>query len=86
MREVNLLGVTDVIDAGGGFQTYPEDYRIIEELHAEGDLSVRITYNLFTDQCDQLRGGFGGSNMRDASTPKPHAAAAPTNGATYASA
>ena len=26
MREVNRLGVTGVIDAGGGFQNYPEDY------------------------------------------------------------
>lgn len=50
MREVNRLGVTGVIDAGGGFQNYPEDYRIIEELHAEGELSVRIAYNLFTQK------------------------------------
>ena len=33
MREVNRLGVTSVIDAGGGFQNYPDDYKIIEELH-----------------------------------------------------
>src|SRR6266705_4571758 len=33
MRELNRLGVTSVIDAGGGFQNYPEDYQIIEELH-----------------------------------------------------
>ncbi len=26
MREVNRLGVTGVIDAGGGFQNYPDDY------------------------------------------------------------
>ena len=26
MRELNRLGVTGAIDAGGGFQTYPEDY------------------------------------------------------------
>src|ERR1700721_157672 len=44
MREVNRLGVTGVIDAGGGFQNYPEDYRIIEELHAAGELTVRIAY------------------------------------------
>src|ERR1700676_5024375 len=40
MREVNRLGVTGVIDAGGGFQNYPEDYRIIDELHAAGELPV----------------------------------------------
>src|SRR5277367_5527579 len=50
MREVNRLGVTGVIGAGGGFQNYPEDYRIIEELHAAGELTVRIAYNLFTQK------------------------------------
>ena len=32
MRELNRLGVTSVIDAGGGFQNYPDDYKVIEEL------------------------------------------------------
>ncbi|MBB3769891.1 hypothetical protein FHS55_000477 [Angulomicrobium tetraedrale] len=50
MREVNRLGVTGVIDAGGGFQNYPEDYSIVEELHREGHLTVRIAYNLFTQK------------------------------------
>src|ERR1700693_2482020 len=50
MREVNRLGVAGVIDAGGGFQNYPEDYRIIEELHAAGELTVRLAYNLFTQK------------------------------------
>src|SRR5262249_14470438 len=50
MREVNRLGVTGVIDAGGGFQNYPDDYRIIEELHRDGHLTVRIAYNLFTQK------------------------------------
>lgn len=48
MRELNRLGVTSVIDAGGGFQNYPDDYRIIEELAAQKQLTVRIAYNLFT--------------------------------------
>src|SRR5262245_43521197 len=50
MREINRLGVTSVIDAGGGFQNYPEDYRIIEDLHRDGQLTVRIAYNLFTQK------------------------------------
>jgi predicted amidohydrolase YtcJ len=50
MREVNRLGVTGVIDAGGGFQNYPDDYQIIEELHREGQLTVRLAYNLFTQK------------------------------------
>jgi len=50
MRELNRLGLTSVIDAGGGFQNYPDDYKVIEELHAKGQLTVRIAYNLFTQR------------------------------------
>ena len=50
MRELNGLGVTSVIDAGGGYQNYPDDYEIIEKLHQDGDLSLRIAYNLFTQK------------------------------------
>jgi predicted amidohydrolase YtcJ len=50
MRELNRFGITSVIDAGGGFQNYPEDYRIVEQLHKSGELTVRIAYNLFTQK------------------------------------
>lgn len=50
MRELNRLGITSVIDAGGGFQNYPEDYQVIEQLHRDDQLTVRIAYNLFTQQ------------------------------------
>ncbi len=50
MRELNRLGVTSIIDAGGGFQSYPEDYQVIEKLHTDGDLTIRIAYNLFTQK------------------------------------
>ena len=50
MRELNRLGITSVIDAGGGFQNYPEDYQVIEQLHKNGELTVRIAYNLFTQK------------------------------------
>lgn len=50
MRELNSLGVTSVVDAGGGYQNYPDDYAIIEKLHADGELSLRISYNLFTQK------------------------------------
>src|SRR5438094_4655876 len=53
MRELNRLGVTSVIDAGGGFQNYPEDYQVIEELHRRGEMTVRIAYNLFTQRPKQ---------------------------------
>ncbi|MCI0430250.1 MAG: amidohydrolase [Rhodospirillales bacterium] len=58
MREMNRLGVTTVIDAGGGFQNYPEDYEIIEMLHADGELTLRIAYNLFTQKPKQELGDF----------------------------
>jgi predicted amidohydrolase YtcJ len=50
MRELNALGVTSVIDAGGGFQNYPDDYAIIEKLHRDGEMTLRIAYNLFTQK------------------------------------
>jgi hypothetical protein len=48
MRELNRLGLTSAIDAGGGFQNYPDDYRVIEALAGRGELTLRIAYNLFT--------------------------------------
>lgn len=50
MRELNRLGITSIIDAGGGFQNYPEDYEIINHLNNENKLTVRIAYNLFTQR------------------------------------
>jgi hypothetical protein len=50
MTELNRLGVTSFIDAGGGFQSYPEDYRVIERLHRDGLLTTRIAYNLFAQR------------------------------------
>ena len=50
MRELNRFGITSVIDAGGGFQNYPDDYGVINELHRRGELTVRFAYNLFTQK------------------------------------
>jgi predicted amidohydrolase YtcJ len=50
MRDLNRLGVTGAIDAGGGFQNYPEDYAVIEKLAADGQLTIRLAYNLFTQK------------------------------------
>lgn len=58
MRELNRLGITSVIDAGGGFQNYPEDYEIIQKLHADDELTVRIAYNLFTQKKGQELADF----------------------------
>src|SRR6202045_4551403 len=50
MRELNRLGVTGAIDAGGGFQNYPEDYAVVQKLADAGQLTVRLAYNLFTQK------------------------------------
>ncbi|KAE9654969.1 amidohydrolase [Pseudomonas sp. PB105] len=50
MRELNRLGLTSAIDAGGGFQNYPDDYAVIEQLAKDEQLTVRIAYNLFTQK------------------------------------
>ncbi|AVG16223.1 amidohydrolase [Chromobacterium vaccinii] len=50
MRELNRLGVTGVIDAGGGFQNYPDDYAVIQQLADAGQMTVRLAYNLFTQK------------------------------------
>ena len=48
MRELNRLGVTSAIDAGGGYQNYPDDYAVIMDMAKHSELTVRIAYNLFT--------------------------------------
>ncbi|MBS7789493.1 amidohydrolase [Roseococcus sp. SDR] len=58
LRELNRLGVTSAIDAGGGFQNYPEDYAVVQKLAADGELTVRIAYNLFTQKPKQERDDF----------------------------
>lgn len=47
MREHNRLGVTSVIDAGGGGQNYPDNYQAIARLAADSQLTLRIGYELF---------------------------------------
>jgi len=57
-RELNRFGITSVIDAGGGFQNYPDDYGVVNELHRNGELSLRLAYNLFTQKPKQELGDF----------------------------
>ncbi|MGF6272491.1 putative amidohydrolase YtcJ [Massilia sp. UYP11] len=59
MRELNRLGLTSAIDAGGGFQNYPDDYAVIEELDKAGQLTIRIAYNLFTQSKGKELEDFG---------------------------
>ncbi|WP_372876423.1 amidohydrolase [Pseudomonas sp.] len=58
MRELNRLGVTGVIDAGGGFQNYPDDYAVIQKLADEGQMTVRLAYNLFTQKPKEEKEDF----------------------------
>ena len=50
MRELNRLGLTGAIDAGGGFQNYPEDYAVVDKLAKDNQLTMRLAYNLFTQK------------------------------------
>jgi predicted amidohydrolase YtcJ len=60
MRELNRLGITSAIDAGGGFQNYPHDYEVIERLARADQLTVRIAYNLFTQKPKEELADFQG--------------------------
>jgi hypothetical protein len=53
MRELNRLGITSVIDAGGGGQNYPDDYQVIESLHQADQMTVRVAYNLFAQKAGE---------------------------------
>jgi hypothetical protein len=53
MRELNRLGITSAIDAGGGGQNYPDDYEVIQALHNNDQMTVRIAYNLFAQKAGE---------------------------------
>jgi predicted amidohydrolase YtcJ len=50
MRELNRLGVTGAIDAGGGGQNYPDDYAVIQDLARRKQMTVRVGYDLFAQK------------------------------------
>jgi len=58
MREMNRFGITSCVDAGGGYQSYPDDYKVITDLAKQGELTVRIAYNLFTQRPKQEKEDF----------------------------
>ena len=47
LHELNRFGLTSVIDAAGGFQSFPEHYAAVMRLAEHGELSVRLAYHLF---------------------------------------
>jgi hypothetical protein len=57
MRELNRFGLTSAVDAGGGFQNYPDDYATTDTLARRGELTLRIPYYLFAQK--------GGQEMQD---------------------
>jgi predicted amidohydrolase YtcJ len=59
LRDLNRLGVTSACDAGGGFQNFPADYAVVQDLHKRGELTVRIAYNLFTQNPGKEKDDFG---------------------------
>ena len=67
MRELNRFGITSVVDAGGGFQNYPDDYEVVRGLHERGELTVRLAYNLFTQKPKQELSDF--SNWTHVTSP-----------------
>jgi predicted amidohydrolase YtcJ len=46
-RELNRLGMTSAVDAGGGGHAFPEDYAGSQAVVRTGELPVRISYYLF---------------------------------------
>ena len=49
-RDLNRLGMTSAVDAGGGGQAYPDDYGVTIELAKQGKLTVRTSYYLFAQK------------------------------------
>jgi len=58
MREHNRLGVTSVIDAGGGGQNFPDNYAAIAKLAADNQLTLRIAYELFAQAPGKELGNY----------------------------
>lgn len=53
LHELNRFGLTSAIDAGGGFQNFPENYAAVMELAKSGQLTLRISYHLFPQTAGQ---------------------------------
>jgi predicted amidohydrolase YtcJ len=52
-RELNRLGMTSAVDAGGGGHAFPQDYNGSQAVAREGEMSVRIGYYLFAQTAGQ---------------------------------
>ncbi|CAA9329681.1 MAG: Exoenzymes regulatory protein AepA precursor [uncultured Cytophagales bacterium] len=59
MRDLNRFGLTSAVDAGGGFQNYPDDYATTDTLARRGQLTLRIPYYLFAQKGGQELQDYG---------------------------
>jgi predicted amidohydrolase YtcJ len=50
VRELNRFGITSVVDPGGGFQNFPDDYATTDTLSQKGELNLRIPFYLFAQK------------------------------------
>ncbi|GAA1035905.1 amidohydrolase [Streptomyces murinus] len=53
LRELNRFGLTSAVDAAGGFQNFPDNYRTVIDLARDGELTLRIAYHLFPQTAGQ---------------------------------
>jgi predicted amidohydrolase YtcJ len=47
LHELNRFGLTSAMDAAGGFQNFPDNYRCVMQLAEQDELSLRLAYYLF---------------------------------------
>lgn len=59
MLELNRLGLTAVMDAGGGFQNFPDDYGITDSLCSVNGLTLRLPYYLFAQKAGRELDDYG---------------------------
>ncbi len=57
-REMSRLGLTSVLDAGGGGFFFPEDHVIAKELNDKGELAVKLPFFLFAPTPGKELGDF----------------------------
>jgi predicted amidohydrolase YtcJ len=52
-RELHRFGLTSCLDPGGGFQNFPDDYKVIQHLDTKNQLKIRVHYSLFPQKPKQ---------------------------------
>ncbi|MGY0633871.1 amidohydrolase [Luteimonas sp. A478] len=57
-RELNRLGMTSAVDAGGGGQLFPDDYATSLKIATDGKLPLRVSYYLFAQTAGQEAADF----------------------------